>query len=1179
MNFNEKYNRKDFLDFLQNQLLPDDFVVREESLDIDFKTQYIKEAYILGKIDSLDLKIYEIKHGSESDPRVSITNESFRLMQSFRTKKALAIFTSSKSKNYRLSVISIELDLEGRKVTKKYSNPKRYSYYLGPDAKTKTPEQYLIKRGQAKNFNDLLNRFSVEVVTKEFFDKFRNWFDDTKGEFEKLNKSICLGLRDKYSGEDYKEQVNKFSFTFLGRLIFIYFIQRKGWVEDNKNFIKEFIEDRSNLNLYIDFFQPLFFDVFAKKEEERPKDTGERFKNTPYLNGGLFERSKLEEENPLIYISDKFIRNLILDFFEIYNFTIDENTATDQEVSIDPEMLGKVFENTLEEEERGKKGTFYTPREIVTFMVKDSLLQFLINETKINELQLKELIFDDSLGNLTKDQIREIDGRLESIKVLDPAVGSAAFPVEMMNNLVRLRKNLDVKVGKNINEIDLKKNFIKNNLYGVDIDSGAIEIAKLRLWLALIVDYDRSELEALPNLDFQFRLGNSLQERVAGFEIVTKDYLYKKMSIVPEAEQLEFIGNQKSEQMRLQVDSASELVNEMIGIVDRYFGEENVEIKKQLQEQFDEIENKIFNARIKDLKNEADDVINSYEDNDKKVKLFQKKMSEIYKLERMVKEGVHKLFIPALHFADVYKQKKGFDIVIGNPPYGVKVDDDIKDWHELDSKDSYGVFISTSIKRFLKPGGVLSFIVSDTWLTIKTHFKLRKQVLSKQLHKIIRLNQDCFDATVNACIINLTKSINKNTDLIVADLTNIATRAGAVELREKLYDLEGFVGNSTPRYAVYKYNQDLIKTNSNLPIFVGSPKLFKLMNNTTCETIEKEIEDLKKKVKVRQINFNGKVVGLVRFGDIADVKVGLQTGDNKYYLYQNPEVSGNYKSIEDYKEFLLTEEDLEKIRSNEDLRLKIIERGIHKTRSEKNFDSDLWFKGRYIIPYDKGGESDTKSGWLPNYYVPTNYYVDWSTKAVKRLKTYKIADRIRDRNENKEITKKYKNTNAAVIRNKEFYFKEGITFSITGIYAPTFRLNSMGTFDVKGSYIDTPIDKYFCLGILTSKVLKIISKVFIYNCVDMQVDAIKEIPFYFQKKEELIQLVKKIIKKQKQNLRYNYLDNEQKEIDKIVYEMYGLNEDDIKEVETWYARRYPKLAQFTEISIKSNLKIHTWKDV
>ncbi|MBE3128827.1 MAG: N-6 DNA methylase, partial [Actinobacteria bacterium] len=1077
-------------------------------------------------------------------------------------KRALAIFASKKSKNYRLSLITIDIELVGSKIQKKISNPKRYSYFLGPDAKTKTPQQFLVEKGVIKDFEDLLLRFNVEVVTKKFFDEFREKFKSVKDEFESRNKAICLDLKDKYSEDDYNEIINKFGFTFLGRLIFVYFLQRKGWIEDNKNYIREYFDNKKNNNLYLNFFTPLFFDVFARKTEDRPSEVKEKFKNTPYLNGGLFEKSKLEEENSLIYLEDKFLRNLIIDFFEIYNFTVDENTINDQEVSIDPEMLGKVFENTLEEKERGKKGTFYTPREIVTFMVKESLLQFLRNETNVTPEALKKFIYNMHLEDLSKSEIRLIDEKLENIKVLDPAVGSGAFPVEMLNILVSLRKKLDVRVGKNINEIELKKQFIRNNLYGVDIDSGAIEIAKLRLWLALIVDYEKEDIEPLPNLDFQFRIGNSLQERVAGFEIVPKDYLYEKVSLYPQSEQLELVVDKKEKYTALQfpVYTASKYLEEMVAIIDKYSNEENVELRKKYKEKFDELENKIFTARIKDLKNETITLLDKISFNKKKEKLFKQKMDEIDKLEKMFKEGIHKLFIPILHFSEVFKQNNGFDIVIGNPPYGVKVDNDIRDWHDLESKDSYGVFISTSLKRFLKQNGVLSFIVSDTWLTIKSHQKLRKHVLEKTFHKVTRLNQDCFDATVNACVISVTNKADPKNEIIAADLTNISARKEADDLREKLYNLNLYIGTSTEKFAVYKYPKSLIFINSNDPIFVGNPKLFKLMNDTTCKFIEKEIGDReKKKVKVRLIEFNGKIIELVRLGDIAEVKQGLATGDNHYYLYQNPEVSGTYKNINDHKDYLLTGEDLEKIRNNEAIRLKVIERGIHKSKDEKNFDPDLWFEGRYIIPYDKGGESDTSSGWLPNYYVPTNYYIDWSTESIKRMKTYKIANRIRDRKENKEITKSYEETNAAVIRNKQYYFKNGLTFSIVGMYSPTFRLGSGAVFDVRGSYIFCNRPNNLVLGVIASKLIKYLFKNFIINTVGSEVDSIKEIPYCIKQGNRISNLVNNIIEKQKQNPRYNYLNNEQKEIDKIIYEIYGLNDGDIKEVESWYERRYPKL--------------------
>jgi len=225
------------------------------------------------------------------------------------------------------------------------------------------------------------------------------------------------------------------------------------------------------------------------------------------------------------------------------------------------------------------------------------------------------------------------------------------------------------------------------------------------------------------------------------------------------------------------------------------------------------------------------------------------------------------------------------------------------------------------------------------------------------------------------------------------------------------------------------------------------------------------------------------------------------------------------------------------------LRLKVIENGFHKIKSEKTFDEDLWFGGRFIVSYDKGGESDTEIGWLPNYYVPTNYFIDWSCESVKKLSTIKTAR----------------------FQNKEFYFREGLTLSYTGQYAPNLRINSIGVFDVGGSSIFPIIDKYQILGNFACKITKYIGKNWIDHSVNFQVDENKELPILFTEANQIKSLVKSIIEKQKQNPRYDYMTNEQKEIDKLVYEMYGLNAADILEVETWYARRYSKLARFCDI--------------
>jgi len=1027
---------------------------------------------------------------------------------------------------------------------KDWSTFKRFTYFVSKELTNKTFLQR-IGEGDFSSLEKIKEAFSVEKVTDKFFDEFRLVFEKTKKEFEKTNKNtVCLWLKSKYSDEEYKEQVNKFAFTFLGRIIFLYFLLRKGWIEGEKNFIRNRVEDNNFHGLYLGLFQPLFFDVFATPERERKPEIIDQYKNTPYLNGGLFERSELEVEmlkaNKFVLFEDDFLRSIISDFFEAYNFTVDENSPNDQEVSIDPEMLGKVFENTLAEEDRGKKGTFYTPREVVHFMVKESLLQFLKNETSIDPELLHGFIFNETfnLDEFSKTDIRLVDQRLEGVKVLDPAVGSAAFPVEMMQVLISLRKQLDVKVGKNVSEVALRKSFIKNNLYGVDIDSSAIEIAKLRLWLSLIVDYDRSEVEPLPNLDFQFRVGNSLQEKIDDFDIFNESNMGPQGVLFRDASEYE------------------KLKDRMLAIKDKFYLSRSESEKRKLKQEFDDLEHHLIQAVLSKYRNELDSQLRNQRIGSV-AKEIQGTIDKINRLEQKIKDGTYKLFKPDFHFSEVFDRKNengkkigGFDIVIGNPPYGVPVEEEIKNWHGLGSKDSYGVFISTALKRFLKPGGVLSYIVSDTWLTIKSHRQLREQVLANQLHKVIRLHQDCFEATVNACIISITNKANGSGQVIAADLTNISTRKDVDEVREKLYHHERFIGQSSPKFAVYQYPQALIKTNSNQPIFVGNPKLFTLMNDMTCTTETREVGG--KLVKVRKILMNGKYIELVRFGDIAEIRQGLATGDNHSYLFQNPKARGSYRDINQFKQYLLSDTDLKKITSNENIRLKVIEKGIHKARDERGFDEDRWFNGRYIVPYDKGGESDTDSGWLPNYYIPVSYYIDWSQSAVKRMKNLTI--RQRDGKGDDRICSRF--------QNKEYYFLEGISFSWAGIYCPTYRLNLMGPFDHGSSNIFcNNLNIAFLLAVLASKVNRFISRAIINHSINFGIDDTKEIPVLFCQNQEVINLVNQLINKQKKVTRYDYASNEQREIDQVIYSLYGLDYSDIEEVETWYARRYPKLAR------------------
>jgi hypothetical protein len=444
---------------------------------------------------------------------------------------------------------------------------------------------------------------------------------------------------------------------------------------------------------------------------------------------------------------------------------------------------------------------------------------------------------------------------------------------------------------------------------------------------------------------------------------------------------------------------------------------------------------------------------------------------------------------------------------------------------------------------------------------------------------MIRVHPDTFKATVNTAIIVVEReeppSASRQVSLVpdshgclMGDLTQISIHEHYTRFLQLLYrttaasevgedtsaDVHIMAGDdwrseSSPEYALYQYPQNLILTNSNIPFFVASPKLFALMNDQTAPVEYREIDG--KQVSVRKIEMNSQNIELTKLGDIAEVKVGLQTGDNDAYLFQNPEARGNYRSIEDYQEYLLTEEDLEQIRSNEELRLSVIENGISKDDPA----SDRYFGGRYIVAHDKGGESDIGTGWLPNYFVKSNYFIDWSEWAVHRIKTL-LGPNGRPRSR---------------FQNTDYLFVTGIDYSQTGVYCPTFRINSAATFNTEATSIFYSKTSEALLGKLCSKAVKLLIKSFIDQTVHASADKLKETFLPLKDVSRIEELTHSIVENQKSNPRYDYASNEQLEIDRLVYEAYGLNVDDIREVENWYARRYPALAAAQRANLERKL--------
>src|SRR5439155_3936678 len=398
----------------------------------------------------------------------------------------------------------------------------------------------------------LEDAFSVEAVTKEFFNQYAALFGDVNAALEKL------AAKDKTIGDEFKRKhvsTVDFAKKLMGQIVFLYFLQKKGWLGVEKgtdwgtgphDFLRRLADRKygSYDNFFNDILEPLFYDTLAT-------DRGHEawckiFKcRIPFLNGGLFEpladynwrKTDINLPNKLFTNTERNeagdIGTGILDVFDRYNFTVNEAEPLEKEVAIDPEMLGKVFENLIEENRRKGLGAYYTPREIVHYMCQQSLINYL--DTRLNReketipradietfVRLGEQIshyeavktrYAVKMPKNIEQHARKIDETLAEITICDPAVGSGAFPVGMMTEIVRARGAL-TPYFNDVQErtpYHFKRHAIQNCLYGVDIDAGAVEIAKLRLWLSLVVDEeDVKQVKPLPNLDYKVMVGDSL---------------------------------------------------------------------------------------------------------------------------------------------------------------------------------------------------------------------------------------------------------------------------------------------------------------------------------------------------------------------------------------------------------------------------------------------------------------------------------------------------------------------------------------------------------------------------------------------------------------------------------------------------------------------------------------------
>ena len=338
--------------------------------------------------------------------------------------------------------------------------------------------------------------FDVEAVTKRFF-------EDYKSVFQRLQDDLANETDDNRWAHDYALQ-------FLNRCMFLYFIQRKGWLGGDTEFLKTFWESYQTTNQPVDSFvhrwlNVLFFEAFNNRfhggHRQFPDEIRQALSSAPYLNGGLFTENNLDNQHNF-RISDSRFKD-IFNFLENYNFTIAEDSPLDQEVAVDPEMIGKVYESLVnvstETDERGDAGIFYTPRTEIDMMCRLALVDNLTNHLgEEHKSALYEAVFafepDDKAAAdrqlRDKDLWNPLDECLKELAIVDPACGSGSFLVGMLHILDNLRVRANRQLGRDEGSFERKKAIIGNNLYGVDVMEWACHVAELRLWLSLIIDAD-----------------------------------------------------------------------------------------------------------------------------------------------------------------------------------------------------------------------------------------------------------------------------------------------------------------------------------------------------------------------------------------------------------------------------------------------------------------------------------------------------------------------------------------------------------------------------------------------------------------------------------------------------------------------------------------------------------------
>jgi len=817
-------------------------------------------------------------------------------------------------------------------------------FVITPDNREnlRTPSERLdklrIESDKDKNLEDVKRKveeaFSVDVITKEFYEKYKGVFSDLKGYLNDQKSDLN-------SAHHYAHQL-------LNRIMFLYFVQKRNCFGNDKNFLKTF------WNAYKDDFygknefhkrwlEVLFFEALSLRKSDYKDKSYFELKNfnrilreAPYLNGGLFRKNEWDKMG--YEIKDE-IFDKIFGFFEGYNFTIQESTLLDQDLAIDPEMLGNIYEMVIasENDERHKAGIFYTPKLEIELMIRRSIVEYLYNKTKIDKKRLYLYVFkehgEEWKPDFSKEEQEKLLNELNDLRLVDPACGSGHYLVVATQILYELKEIIYQLKVRSLDKFEEKKRIVEQSIFGVDIKEWAAEIAKMRLWLDLFVDAEEERLKdsqepLLPILSFKIRVGDSLVQKL-GKEMLPLKKLSK--SFPKYKKDIDYVTGEKVLAYQNKCDS-KKVTNDERKLIGDIFTKEDFDLKQKIQKQ----EIKIRKLKGIDglfLDEKKEDLFSRKEQQE--LEELKKKSDEIEKFlenfRKLKSEDKEPPLIWDIAFADVFSEKDGFDIVIANPPYvrqelinnKQELSEQMKsDWGlkelKIDKRSDLYIYFYLKGLKLLNRNGIMCYISSNSWLDVG-YGKGLQEILLKYV-------------PIVAIYDNQVKRVFKH-----ADVNTIIAILKAP--REK--DFEKDVRENTVKFVNFKKPfEEIMFTETFLKIEEIKERKqtedFKIFPIKQIDLWKEGIGISKDKISWKEIEkqpytgdkWGGKYLRapeiywkilekgkdkLVRLGDIADVRFGIKTGANEFFYVEDVtdrigfrqitiKNLGNFDSLKEIKE-------------------------------------------------------------------------------------------------------------------------------------------------------------------------------------------------------------------------------------------------------------------------------------